>query len=114
MIHASAAQHEMAYEYPVLRALDRAGLDLDDLPRSQIIGVVNVVEVVDGTIAMRTVPKKHRLLVDPMDGDTSGTWLWRMANPLVVPPVVVKGALNLWRVPEAIVRRINKAVAEQA
>lgn len=112
-IHASGAKPDKAllHERPIWKSLDDADLMFDELPCGQLIGVVSIVEMVDGAASMRTVAKKHRLLVDPADGDTSEYYLWRLADPWRLPePITIHGSLNLWRLPEPIIARVARAM----
>lgn len=81
--------------------------DLKELPRSAVIGSVEVVAVhAAGSI-------RHRLsaLDQAMCGHIGDdAFLWELENPQMIEPVTdVNGKLNLWPLPEAVARSAAKA-----
>lgn len=110
VIHASAHKPTADDLEDFTRALAKAGLDAANLPRGRVVGVVDVVKVVPGSDSMRTVALKHRKLCGVF-GDTSEVFLWRLAHPQAIadaPPLL--GALNIWRLPDDVVRFVKRAV----
>lgn len=109
LIHASSAADVGAMTAPhIIRALRRVGLDPAALPRSQIIGMVNVPAILTGADAMRRVAKRQRMFVDVEDGEVWHVpYLWQLSDAVTLPPTVAKGALNLWRVSAEIIRKLR-------
>jgi len=115
LIHASLSLATGWRNDPViLAALAGLGLSADDvatmLPRGAIIGKAEVVEVIDPEDS-----KAHDglSLVDrhlcSSDGYTNGLCLWKLSKPKQFStPVPCKGSLNIWTVPDDVIRKLLK------
>lgn len=93
-LHASASIHKEA-EYPGrLKIPGRESLDT-----SAICGMARIVEVVEKS--------RSKWFHVPEDGSTNYGWV--LADVTILKePIPCKGGLGLWKVPPAVVQKINK------
>ena len=112
LIHASSSLATGWRNDPVLlAALAGLGMTEDDaaaLDRGAIIGKVDVVDIYYHAERRLhdTLSPLDRFLCTS-DGYTNGFCLWKLENPVLFrTPVVCKGALHLWKVPETTIRKV--------
>jgi hypothetical protein len=101
-IHASAGKpkwaREAAEKAPIKAVLEAHGLTFDTLPRGAMLGTVNVVK-------LHAITSEFVATLTPMEiaaGD-SNRWAWQLENRQKFgAPVLCKGALSLWEVPNEV------------
>lgn len=102
-IHTSSAKptradEEFVWNDPVLdAAVGEIADSMASLPRSAIVGFVDVVDCITGRQASRRLSKEERALTGGYSGDD---WLWMLERPQEIRPVPIDGKLRLWTVPE--------------
>ena len=72
--------------------------DLIRLPRSAVIGTVELVDVVRGG-AWRDAPSQH-------GGFAADYFVWKLADAIEIEPVEIKGQHKLWTLPEEVARAV--------
>lgn len=100
-------QRELCRDEPFCSALERVGYEPDDLPRGEIVGVVDLVDV---------LPTQGQLFWSPEDPEVAfgdyalGRYAWVTRNARRLPnPIPWRGAQGLWVLPEWLARSLGGA-----
>lgn len=81
---------------------------LKDLPRSAIIGQVDLADVIPSEDCEDASSLDKDLAAFP-DPDT---YFWRVANRLLIEPIPINGKLNLWTLPTDLEGEVTQALAD--
>lgn len=80
--------------------------DLKSLPRTAVVGTVDIVKIVPASEIWESLTPVDRVLVGSFDEPPENLYLWELANPREIAPVSVNGKLNLWTLPDDITGRV--------
>ncbi len=97
-------------EYFTAACYDQGWFTLDELkalPRSAVVGYVDVLDVAPGRKWQASMSETDSSLCGGVDGDTI---LWEVAGAVEIAPVLrVDGKLNLWSLPDDVARRAGSS-----
>lgn len=118
LIHASSSAvsstmiHDIEGNREMLEAVQSIGWKTDtaikDLPRSTIIGQVDLVGIVPSEECTEATSLDHDLAAYP----SSDTYYWMVANRLPIRPIVIHGKLNLWTLPAELEGEVSQALIQ--
>ena len=76
--------------------------DLKALPRTSVVGTVDIVTIVPAKKIWDTLTPEDKVLVGSFEEPPDDLYLWELANPREIPPVQINGKLNLWTLPDDV------------
>lgn len=90
-----------------------AGLDLSKVPKSALIGTVQIVGFVRPDLTGESMVSSYPLCMEALQSkwrSPDAKCMWTVREPRVFEtPIPCKGALGLWRIPAELLEEVNRA-----